>query len=117
MRVPRRTIRTFKEDKDVRTFNEFVNDIVNLFTAGIQFGDGTAGGAENISCDFATVTFTGVGSGDELTASHALGRTHIGCWLIKADRAGNIWNSTAADSSYVYLKADSDSLSGVLIII
>ena len=115
MRIARRSIKSFDPSgSDHLTVNTFMSDTVNALQS-IQFGSGAPSGAENIECDFATVTFAGVGT--ELTAAHGLRRAPIGMWLIKADRAGNIYNSASADSASAYLKSDTASLSGIIIFI
>jgi len=115
MRIARRSIKSFDPSGSGHlTVNSFMEDTVKALHS-IQFGSGLSGGAENIECDFATITF-GV-AGTELTAAHALKRVPIGMWMIKSDRVGNIYNSASADSASAYLKSDTDSLSGVLIIV
>ncbi len=115
MRIPRRRFITFDPSgNDLLTLNSFMDDVVNA-TSSIKFGSGLSGGSENVECDFATVTFATAGT--EVTASHNLGRVPVGVWLIKADHPGDIYISTTATSSYVYLKCDCDSLSGVIVIV
>lgn len=116
MRIPRRSVRNFKEsDNEHYIVNTHIEDTVRAINGGIEFGSGAASGAENIMCDFATITFSTAGT--EATATHTLGRTPVGVWLIKANMPGSIYNSSAATSANVYLKCDTDNLSGVVVII
>jgi hypothetical protein len=115
MRIPRRSIKSISpSSEEHHTINSFINDTVNAFQS-IEFGTGLSGGADNVRCDFATVTF-GV-AGTELTASHNLRKIPIGVWMISKDSPGVIFNSTAPTSASVFLKSDTDSLSGVIVII
>jgi hypothetical protein len=115
MRVARRTVNDFsKSNKEHHEINAFIDDVVRSLNS-VRFGDGAAGGAENIECDFATIEFSTAGT--EATAAHTLRRVPTGVIVIKADRPGDVYASSTWTSANIYLKADSDSMSAIVMMI
>lgn len=114
-------IPAMKEDvKDLRVgMNEVINkanEILRLMAIGINlvgFGDGTT--SENVECSYVNVEFDTAGT--ELSATHNLGKTPISIVGRKLDRAGDVYFSKAATSTTIYLKSNTDSTSGTLIIV
>lgn len=101
--------------KGINTSLQKVNEILRLMSTGIntiEFGDGTT--EENIYCDYVSVEFGQAGV--ELTGTHSLNRVPTAIVGIKLDRPGAIYFSKAATTSSIYLKSDTDSLSGVIIV-
>ena len=96
------------------------NEIFRLFSNGInniEFGDGLS--ASNVSCNFIAVSFGQAGV--ELTASHKLNRVPVAIVGTRLDKPGAIYFSKNASGystsgSEIYLKSDTDSLSGTIII-
>jgi hypothetical protein len=91
------------------------NEILRLMSIGIntvEFGNGTT--TENVYCEYLAVQFSTAGT--ELTGTHTLGRTPTTIVGRKLNMAGDIYFSKAATTTAIYLKSDTDSLSGTLII-
>jgi hypothetical protein len=101
--------------KGINTSLQKINEIFRLLSTGInmvEFGDGST--TENMYTDYVPVEF-GV-AGTELSGTHALGKIPTAIVGTKLDRAGTVYFSKAATSSSIYLKSDTDSLSGVIIV-
>jgi hypothetical protein len=104
-----------KAIEEVNTAILKLNEILRVLGVAIntiEFGNTT--NTENVYCSFLTFQF-GI-AGVELTAAHGLGRTPVAIIGQKLDRAGDIYFSSAATSANIYLKSDTTSLSGVLIL-
>jgi hypothetical protein len=93
-----------------------LNEILRMLAVAIntvEFLSGTE--AENVYCDYVTVSFGTAGT--ELSASHSLLKIPSAIVGTKLDRMGDMWFSKAATSTDMYLKSDTDDLSGSIIII
>jgi len=96
------------------SFNK-ANEILRLLSIGIntiEFGDGTT--PENVYCSYENVEFETAGT--ELDVEHGLGKVPTSIIGKKLDKPGEIYFSQAATSTNLYLKSDTDSLSGTIVI-
>lgn len=82
----------------------------------VEFGNGTK--AENVLCDFQNIV-TDDTPDAEFEVTHGLKRTPIGTWFIRQYNSGNLYFSvaTTATSAKLYLKCDTASVTGTIIII
>lgn len=116
MRIPRRKVGKIGDGNNEHlVINAHIEDTIKAFQS-IEFGNGTAGGSENINCDFYVFTDSG-SAGTEVSASHALNRVPIGALLIKQNKAGSIYWSTAPTSAAFYFESDAANLSGTILLI
>jgi hypothetical protein len=117
-KIPLRRLYKFDE-KNLQVANDHILDVVKVLNAQVEFGD--IGTTENVYC--VTVSATFGTSGTELTATHTLGRQAKGVLVIRKNQAGDVYFSntpTTADASgnaNVFLKATTNSLSAVMLII
>jgi hypothetical protein len=95
-----------------------LNEIIRQLSTSVNTIEfvNSSGVVENVLCSKVDVSFGTAGT--ELTASHGLQKVPIAIIGTKfAGLGGNIGFSSAATSTNIYLKSDTDNLSGSIIII
>lgn len=97
------------------TFSRLNEILRSLGTAvnTIEFGDGVT--ADNVLGSWIPVEFSAT-PGEELTAAHTLQKIPHAIIGTKLDRSGHIYFSSVATSSNLYLKSDTASLSGTILV-
>lgn len=98
----------FKTTSPKDYISDLDNDVRNLFLMSqgrIRFGDITDGySGENISGQWQTYTTNAVANTED-TIAHTLGSVPVGYILVRADKAGVVYDSgTTWTSSNIYLK-------------
>jgi len=110
-------------DKPTQDLTDKVNGMIHrlnevlrtLSTAvnTIEFGDGST--AENVLGNWIGVEFSTAGV--ELTGTHTLNKAPQAIIGTRLDRPGSIYFSKAPSTTEIYLKSDTDSLSGRIMIV
>lgn len=115
MRTPLKTLMNF-EKENIEALNSILVGIWGALNRGIEFGT-VESGAENIRCDIKT--FTAPATADiEFSISHTLSRTPKGYLIANKDSACNVYDGdTTNTDTELYLKCDTVSASGTVIII
>jgi hypothetical protein len=93
-----------------------LNEILRFLTTAVntvEFGDGTSG--ENVFCNWVAVQFGTAGV--ELTATHSLAKEPRAIIGSRLNLPGAIYFSTTPTSASLYLKSDTDSLSGTIVVV
>ena len=77
--------------------HEWTSRVALLVNAGLRFDDNFSISKVSVTADATPDT--------EFTVAHTLKRTPIGYWVIRKDRAGDVYDGTTTfDSSNIYLK-------------
>jgi len=93
-----------------------LNEILRLLGIAINTVEfGSISSTENVYCDMISVEF-GV-AGTELSAVHALVKVPTAIIGNKLDQPGMVYFSSTPTTGAVYLKSDTDNLSGTLVLI
>ena len=99
--------------------NLFLQDVARQFNGFISFGGGShASWSGNIDGQYIEMTFPGVAN-TEMRVPHGLGRLPIGYFVVRKDRACDIYDGSdnTWGTEYLFLKSDeADAVVRLLII-
>lgn len=103
----------------INSLNLFLQDVARLINGFVSFGGGNhATWAGNIDGQYIEITFPGVAN-TEMRVPHGLGRLPIGYFVVRKDRACDIYDGSdnTWGVEYLYVKSDeADAVVRLLII-
>ncbi len=115
MRTPLKTLTDFDKE-NLELLNSILIGIWGAINSGIEFGT-VASSAENVRCTLKTFT-TPATANSEFSVAHGLGKIPTGYWLSNTNLGCKMYDGgTANTDTNLYLKCDTVSVSGTLIII